>query len=177
MNVQVGNEWMHLRILAILEIWSVVSSINTFSTYWWHQCFSIGWKCGAIASRSPLGKSLKMSKSIFFKSFSKWKNNTIHLPTSWDEITFHWDHGRVKGCRILHQLPKLKWEASKNIQKIQKNKFLCSKWIQDMGKWSGRRTATLASWCINRFLYEWGLCSINVYHDKGEYEAHASHNI
>ena len=31
-----------------------------------------------------------------------------------------------------HQLPRIAWEASKNIQKTHKSKILCSGWMQDM---------------------------------------------
>ena len=40
---------------------------------------------------------------------------------------------------LLHRIT---WEASKNIQKKHKSKFLCSSWIQGMEKWFGIWDAT-----------------------------------
>ena len=45
----------------------------------------------AIASVSTLGKSLKMSKSVFLQSSPSQEGNTIHFPTSQHGITSHWD--------------------------------------------------------------------------------------
>ena len=45
-----------------------------------HWCFCMGQKYGLVASLSPLGKSLEMTKSISLQSFSKLTNK-CHTPS------------------------------------------------------------------------------------------------
>ena len=40
-----------------------------------------------------------------------------------------------------HQLPKIAWEASKNVQKTHQSKIACSSWMQAIEKWFGRWNA------------------------------------
>ena len=83
---------MHLRTHAIMEILSVGSSRNTFSTFWWHRCFSMRWKYRAVTSLSQLGKSLKMSKNIFLQNFYNLRNKRHRCTLS---IAMFIEHSRV----------------------------------------------------------------------------------
>ena len=77
---------------------SLSLSSDTILTLWWHRCFSIGWKYGMVVSLHLLGKSLKMSRNIFLKSFYKLRNKRHtsssslrqdHFPLrlwSWEEL-------------------------------------------------------------------------------------------
>ena len=92
-----------------------------------------------------------MSKNILLESFYKLRNKCYtpssylrrdHFPLSmwlWKGLLNTWL--RLKQ-RPPHQLPRIAWNASKEIQKMHKSKFLCPGWMQDLGKWFGAWDAT-----------------------------------
>ena len=48
---------------------------------------------------------------------------------------------KVQKC-LSHRLPRIAWEASKNIQKMDKSKIFYSGWMEGMEKWFGRWDGT-----------------------------------
>ena len=137
---------MHLRTHAILEILSVGSSRNIFSTLWWHRFFSTGWKSGAVASLNLRGKRLKMSKNIFLQSFYKQTPYTLLLLERGSLPIEIMAMERVVAYMFKvkkspsHRLPRIAYEASKKIQKTHKSFVF---WLDARyGKLFGRWDAT-----------------------------------
>ena len=110
---------------------------KNLSYNWWHECFSIGLKYEALLSLRPLGKSLKMFKSIILQSFSK--SNNDHYTCSY---FLSLDHSPLRSCPqgLLHTYSRFKRVSELNFLELhQKQTKRCKTQKQKEKFWLDTR--------------------------------------